>query len=563
MKRLSKKVIIVARKSRPGQRSEEWQLDGMQKYCERENLEITETIELSESAWKSKRKGFEILIDKIAKYHNEFKEPIGLCFWECDRYTRRGLSTVMVKLEEMRLSGKIERIYAKDDRTINKFSSSGDIMQEQMLIVLAEEESTRKSQKIKQRWLYEMERGQYKGYVPTGYKNDSATKKIIIDCVRAPLIKEAFEFYATGEYSILELTMIMRGKGLTIKPKKGKEKLLTKSDLLCILHNQFYAGRCHWKNPNTDEIEYFYASNYEPIISDKLFQKVQNELNRKSIKFSTRHSVSKFFKFRGLMFCGFCGSMMTPNERKYEKKNKTKYEKIYYRCTFSKKAVDPLWYYNKFGDNHSGIRQNTRTELWNVNCPQMMWLENDVEIQLKERLKTLTFDDVTYEKIREKLFQEWNNRTTLSDLQKKAVENELKEKERLRGALLRNMVLVEYQDDIKVELNKVKKEIEIISKELKEINEVANIDVNKVETLIDLSRNLYEQYDRLDEMNKRRLIMAVFKKITLVKGTIKGDDVCFVDAEYTDVFEELFNRYLKKLIETKKKSTLVKEELTV
>jgi len=41
-------------------------------------------------------------------------------------------------------------------------------------------------------------RGEYPGPAPIGYINDPRTKRVMIDRERAPLIKEAFERYASG-----------------------------------------------------------------------------------------------------------------------------------------------------------------------------------------------------------------------------------------------------------------------------------------------------------------------------------------------------------------------------
>lgn len=42
-------------------------------------------------------------------------------------------------------------------------------------------------------------RGEFPHQAPIGYLNDYRTKKIIVDRERAPLVKEAFEMYATGD----------------------------------------------------------------------------------------------------------------------------------------------------------------------------------------------------------------------------------------------------------------------------------------------------------------------------------------------------------------------------
>ena len=48
-------------------------------------------------------------------------------------------------------------------------------------------------------------RGEYPCIAPLGYMNDYRTKRIIVDRERAPIVKEAFERYATGKVTLDDL----------------------------------------------------------------------------------------------------------------------------------------------------------------------------------------------------------------------------------------------------------------------------------------------------------------------------------------------------------------------
>ena len=88
-RKIAYKAIIVARKSTPGQKSEEWQLDAMDKYVKSEGLEILDTILVSESGWQRNRKEFTKAVKKLELLYDEHNEPIALVVWEEDRLTRR------------------------------------------------------------------------------------------------------------------------------------------------------------------------------------------------------------------------------------------------------------------------------------------------------------------------------------------------------------------------------------------------------------------------------------------------------------------------------------------
>jgi hypothetical protein len=61
---------------------------------------------------------------------------------------------------------------------------------------------------------------------------------VIIDKKRAPYIKQAFELYATGLYSIKNITDILNKKGFRTK----SDKKVYKSTMERILKNPFYYG---------------------------------------------------------------------------------------------------------------------------------------------------------------------------------------------------------------------------------------------------------------------------------------------------------------------------------
>lgn len=112
--------------------------------------------------------------------------------------------------------------------------------------------------------------GWFPGLAPLGYLNDDTHfhPGIILDPVRAPLVKEAFERIAQGEVRIFVLKDITR-KGLLAK--NGKP--LTYSSFDLVLHNPFYYGMMRFQGQ-------LYPGKHEPLISEDLFQKVQQRLAR-------------------------------------------------------------------------------------------------------------------------------------------------------------------------------------------------------------------------------------------------------------------------------------------
>jgi site-specific DNA recombinase len=50
------------------------------------------------------------------------------------------------------------------------------------------------------------EQGHWPTVAPVGYQNNLETKRIEVDPARGPLVAQIFEWYATGEVSLRELT---------------------------------------------------------------------------------------------------------------------------------------------------------------------------------------------------------------------------------------------------------------------------------------------------------------------------------------------------------------------
>ncbi len=115
------------------------------------------------------------------------------------------------------------------------------------------------------------------GYINTpkiidGYKANS----IQVDQARAPLIKEAFELYATGEYSVQRLLPEMELRGLTTHATaKRVSKPLSGSQLHYILKDKYYAGYVIFDGEAI-------RGRHEPIISNALLEQVQKIIGSRS-----------------------------------------------------------------------------------------------------------------------------------------------------------------------------------------------------------------------------------------------------------------------------------------
>lgn len=153
-----------------------------------------------------------------------------------------------------------------------------------------------------------LNQGIYPFNAPTGYLNNGKGKCKTIDPSTAPLVRKAFELYASRRYSLDTLVTKMRSLGM----KTITHKPITKNGLSHILNNPFYIGIIKVKGLSFKGI-------HEPLIAPGLFKRVQTILKSK-----TNQKILKFdFLFRKFLKCKLCGYSLIGEQQKGH---------VYYRC---------------------------------------------------------------------------------------------------------------------------------------------------------------------------------------------------------------------------------------
>ncbi|MFF0527793.1 recombinase family protein [Nocardia amikacinitolerans] len=121
---------------------------------------------------------------------------------------------------------------------------------------------------------------------------------IAIDPKRAPLVRKAFELYATGKYPIERLEATMADLGLTTRPtKRYPEQPVSGSKLHDMLGDPYYVGFVVYKGD-------IYPGRHEPIITPELFERVQEVLKARSGR-GQRDRVHHHY-LKGFLFCDRC-----------------------------------------------------------------------------------------------------------------------------------------------------------------------------------------------------------------------------------------------------------------
>jgi site-specific DNA recombinase len=153
-----------------------------------------------------------------------------------------------------------------------------------------------------------VEKGAFPGLAPIGYLNKqdlaggNELRWIETDPERAPLICWAFQAYASGDYTLRQLTEALEDRGLTSRPTpKRPSDPLRLTAVAKILANRFYLGLFKWGGTE-------YQGTHESLVSIETFATVQAIMasRRRSGEKSRTHP----HYLKGTIVCGRCGSRM-------------------------------------------------------------------------------------------------------------------------------------------------------------------------------------------------------------------------------------------------------------
>ena len=167
-------------------------------------------------------------------------------------------------------------------------------------------------------------RGIYPSIAPLGYLNDKNTKTIVVDKQLASVIREIYEIYASGRYTLKEISLLLKKRGAITRNNKP----YSLDKVKYILSNPFYYGHFRYGGELHEGI-------HEPIIEKSLFDKVQRVLIERGHQY--RKEVIKH-DLCGLFHCS-CGMMITAENKIKVQKNGNHHNYIYYRCSRKSKTI--------------------------------------------------------------------------------------------------------------------------------------------------------------------------------------------------------------------------------
>lgn len=315
---MKSKAVIYCRVSSREQEETGYSLDAQEKllkeYAETKGLQVAPKIfKVTESAsGKQIRKTF----NEMLQYAEEKDANVILCE-KIDRLTRN-LKDAATANDWVYEDAHREIHFVKENFVVSKNTRAHENLVWDMKVAIARFYTNNLSEEVKKGQKEKLAQGWLPTKPPLGYKTigDKGHKIHVLHPEKAMLVKQAFELYSTGNYSLMALRDALFDHGL--RTHSGAK--LVKSRLANLLREPFYYGAMRWN-------DMLYARGaHEPLITKELFDKVQDVLTGKKAP----HFKRRYFQFRKMLTCGECGGTITAEIKKNQY--------IYYHCNHFKKC---------------------------------------------------------------------------------------------------------------------------------------------------------------------------------------------------------------------------------
>jgi len=493
------KYILYVRKSSEGDerqvKSLEDQIAVLTGLAKRQILKVAKIFEERKSAKDpGNRPEFLKMIEMI-----EAGTANAILCWKYDRLTRNALEDGKLKwlLQQgvIKIISTIDRDYRPDDNALLLSIEGG--MANQYIRDL--------SRNVKRGVESKRQKGQFPHRARMGYINKG--RIVVPDPDRFCICQKLCQLFLTGNYSILQIRDIGNNEyGFrTRKTKRNGGKKLSKARLYEMFRSPFYKGTYTF-NGNT------YKLNHEPMITEEEYDRIQAILGGKNKPRRKSHD----FAYRGPIFCGECGCMVTAEVKTKHIKatGKTK-EYPYYHCT--------------------GRRGN---------CKQTKYIREDkLEQLIKDEISKFTilpqFRDWALEVLQESHKDETAERKEIfNNLQKtyKDIENQIN---KLTDMKLKDQLTDEEYNSKRVELLadkvKIKENIDSYDSRIDDWLELTE----KTFDFISCAREAFEN-GNLEA--KKGILTAIGKNITLLDGKIHFKPVEWL-VPITDKYPALEKQY--------------------
>lgn len=277
----------------------EAQKDAITAFASRNNLQVIEWFEEKETAAKSGRPVFTKMLKLL-----ERGKATGLIIHKIDRSARNLKDWAIIS----ELSDKGVGVYFATESL--DFRSRGGRLTADIQAVIAADYIRNLREETKKGIDGRLRQGLYPFQAPLGYLDNGRGKPKTLCPVKAPLVRELLERYASGQHSLRSL--LRDASRIGLKNHRGGK--LSLHGIETMLQNPFYCGLIVIRQTGAT-----YDGIHEPLITVRTYRTIQDVKAGKAGKKVTRHN----HRYRGLFRCALCSGPLSPERQK---------GRVYYRC---------------------------------------------------------------------------------------------------------------------------------------------------------------------------------------------------------------------------------------
>jgi site-specific DNA recombinase len=296
---MSKRAILYIRVSTDEQADKGYSLayqeDRLRSYCQINNIEPVSVFQEDHSAKTFNRPTFKEMM-AFAKKNRATIDYLLVIKW--DRFSRNTKDSYHMIHEFDKLGIEVRAIEQHLDLNIPEAK-----LMLAFYLASPEVENDRRALNVYSGMRRAKKEGRWVSSAPLGYKNvrDENNKPVIeLDEKNAPLIREAFEELASGQYNIEEVRRRLNKKGMKC----------SRSNFQRLMRNPVYAGKIHLP-AFKEETESYVQGKHESILDENLFWEVQDILNGRTPKNTTKKKMKDELPLRGFLQCPRCSGVLT------------------------------------------------------------------------------------------------------------------------------------------------------------------------------------------------------------------------------------------------------------
>ncbi|MBO9733201.1 MAG: recombinase family protein [Chitinophaga sp.] len=465
--------------------SQRYQEEVLRRYCEANSIHVKSVIYEDFSAKTFNRPQWMILFNSYKK--TKVNRPKLLLFTKWDRFSRN-TAEAYETIRTLQVWG-IQPIAVEQPLDITVPENQMTLA---FYLTIPEVENARRSLNIKQGIRRAKKEGRCPGLAPIGYVNkttEAGVKYIAPVEPYASIMRTAFEQIASKTHNIAQAYIHAIENGF---PN-------SKSCFWRAIRNPLYCSKV-FIPATTYEGEQYIQAIHKPIVSESLFFKVQQTINKKRQKLTKRSGIEHLFPLRGFLICKNCGRVLT-GSRSIGRCKKCYY---YYHC-------------------HSHCKCHLRTE--------------KIHQLFIEELKSFKLSECYFpvcHKILKRIL------TEASELKVKTTHQLNNRVIELNNKINKARELLLQGDIDGTDFKKIKTDCEvqitILSEKLNTMYLASRQLSKDVNTCLSLFSKLYQVYEEEDIYAKRKLMELIFTEYLISDGT------CFHTTTVTNAIKILYNK---------------------